>query len=185
MACGAVSLRRYCPDQVPGGRRSASELSPTSQLFLSAPGLPGARSVQLPRSPRRQYSRCMGPVTAPRAESPACTGQTSFLRSPRPRGTAAFMLPGLAARPFAGGGRGRPCRESIDFWTVTLRAVRQGLLRRQGGRLDAMTEANGSVDPGARPGWRWEVALSFAGARRDYVRAGGSGAEGAGSALFL
>jgi TIR domain len=32
-----------------------------------------------------------------------------------------------------------------------------------------MTEASGSVDPGARPGWRWDVALSFAGARRDYV----------------
>jgi hypothetical protein len=32
-----------------------------------------------------------------------------------------------------------------------------------------MTEANGSVDPGARPGWRWDVALSFAGAQRGYV----------------
>lgn len=32
-----------------------------------------------------------------------------------------------------------------------------------------MTEADGSVDPGARPGWRWDVALSFAGAQRDYV----------------
>ena len=32
-----------------------------------------------------------------------------------------------------------------------------------------MTEANGSVDAGARPGWRWDVALSFAGAQRDYV----------------
>ncbi len=40
-ACGVVSLRRHCPDQVPGGRRSASELSPASQLFLPAPGLPG------------------------------------------------------------------------------------------------------------------------------------------------
>jgi hypothetical protein len=38
-----------------------------------------------------------------------------------------------------------------------------------GGRLDGMTEADGSVNPGARPGWRWDVALSFAGARRDYV----------------
>jgi len=41
-ACGVVSLRRHCPDQVPGGRRSASELSPASQPFLPAPGLPGA-----------------------------------------------------------------------------------------------------------------------------------------------
>ena len=32
-----------------------------------------------------------------------------------------------------------------------------------------MTEANDSVDSGARPGWRWDVALSFAGARRGYV----------------
>src|SRR5215468_4283531 len=38
-----------------------------------------------------------------------------------------------------------------------------------GGRLDAMTEADGSVDPPARPGWRWDVALSFAGAQRAYV----------------
>jgi len=32
-----------------------------------------------------------------------------------------------------------------------------------------MTEANGGVDPGARPEWRWDVALSFAGAQRPYV----------------
>ncbi len=32
-----------------------------------------------------------------------------------------------------------------------------------------MTEANGDADPGARPRWRWDVALSFAGAQRDYV----------------
>ena len=32
-----------------------------------------------------------------------------------------------------------------------------------------MTEADGSVDSGARPGWRWDVALSFAGAQREYV----------------
>ena len=32
-----------------------------------------------------------------------------------------------------------------------------------------MTEASGSADPGTRPGWRWDVALSFAGAQRDYV----------------
>ena len=39
-ACGAVSLRRHCPDQVPGGRRSASELSPASQPFLPGSGSP-------------------------------------------------------------------------------------------------------------------------------------------------
>jgi hypothetical protein len=32
-----------------------------------------------------------------------------------------------------------------------------------------MTGANGGADLGARPGWRWDVALSFAGAQRDYV----------------
>jgi hypothetical protein len=32
-----------------------------------------------------------------------------------------------------------------------------------------MTEANGGTDPGAQPRWRWDVALSFAGAQRDYV----------------
>ena len=32
-----------------------------------------------------------------------------------------------------------------------------------------MTGADGGVDLGAQPGWRWEVALSFAGAQRDYV----------------
>src|SRR6266851_726200 len=38
-----------------------------------------------------------------------------------------------------------------------------------GGRLDFMAEANGGVDPDAGPGRRWDVALSFAGAQRDYV----------------
>jgi TIR domain len=32
-----------------------------------------------------------------------------------------------------------------------------------------MTGADGGVGPGAGPGWRWDVALSFAGAQRDYV----------------
>ena len=32
-----------------------------------------------------------------------------------------------------------------------------------------MAGADGGVDPGAQPGWRWDVALSFAGAQRDYV----------------
>ena len=35
--CEVVSLRRHCPDQVPGGRRPASELSPASQPFRCAP----------------------------------------------------------------------------------------------------------------------------------------------------
>ena len=32
-----------------------------------------------------------------------------------------------------------------------------------------MTGVNGSADPDAGPGWRWDVALSFAGAQRNYV----------------
>ena len=32
-----------------------------------------------------------------------------------------------------------------------------------------MTGADGGADPDAGPAWRWDVALSFAGAQRDYV----------------
>ena len=32
-----------------------------------------------------------------------------------------------------------------------------------------MTGADGAASPGARPGWQWDVALSFAGAQRPYV----------------
>jgi hypothetical protein len=32
-----------------------------------------------------------------------------------------------------------------------------------------MAGADGGADPGARAGWRWDVALSFAGAQRDYA----------------
>ena len=32
-----------------------------------------------------------------------------------------------------------------------------------------MTGADGDAGPDAGPGWRWDVALSFAGAQRDYV----------------
>ena len=32
-----------------------------------------------------------------------------------------------------------------------------------------MAGADGGAGPGAGPGWRWDVALSFAGAQRDYV----------------
>ena len=44
-----------------------------------------------------------------------------------------------------------------------------------------MTEADG----GARPGWRWDVALSFASARAaERRRAGRPGTEGAGVRCF-
>src|SRR5215472_13486117 len=32
-----------------------------------------------------------------------------------------------------------------------------------------MTDADGGAGPGVFPGWRWDVALSFAGAQRPYV----------------
>ena len=32
-----------------------------------------------------------------------------------------------------------------------------------------MTGADVGAGPGVMPGWRWDVALSFAGAQRDYV----------------
>jgi hypothetical protein len=32
-----------------------------------------------------------------------------------------------------------------------------------------MAGADGSAGPDARPGWQWDVALSFVGAQRDYV----------------
>ena len=33
-----------------------------------------------------------------------------------------------------------------------------------------MTAADGGASPGGRMRWRWDVALSFAGAQRDYVK---------------
>jgi hypothetical protein len=32
-----------------------------------------------------------------------------------------------------------------------------------------MARVDGGAGPGAGPGWRWDVALSFAGAQRNYV----------------
>ena len=80
-ACGVVSLRRHCPDQVPGGRRSASELSPASQPFLPAPGLPrhSVRSSSLDHLADDVHV-AWRQGRAPRAESPACAGQTSGAR---------------------------------------------------------------------------------------------------------
>ncbi len=45
----------------------------------------------------------------------------------------------------------------------------QGLLRLLVGDSVVMTRADDSADLGGRPGLRWDVALSFAGAQRDYV----------------
>ena len=53
------------------------------------------------------------------------------------------------------------------FSTVTL-SSECGLLQRRW-ETRHMTGANGSAGPDAGPGRRWDVALSFAGAQRDYV----------------
>ncbi len=86
-------------------------LSLSSRLRVS----PALRSVQLPRSPRRRYSRCMAPVTAPRAESPACTGRTSCFSEARDlagRRRSCFQVwPQGHSLAVAVGG---PCREPID-----------------------------------------------------------------------
>jgi hypothetical protein len=104
-ACGAVSLRRHCPDQVPGGRRSASEPVRSRPLSLSSrlrvP--PALRSVQLPRSPRRHAHGAWRRWRAPRVESPACTGQTSCLSEAR----------GLAGRRHSMPPRSRPQNHSL------------------------------------------------------------------------
>ncbi len=80
MACGAVSLRRHCPDQVPGGRRSACQLSGLS-AFPPGSGSPrhSVRSSSLDhladdaQAGWRQWR-------APRAESPGMYGRTSWLQ---------------------------------------------------------------------------------------------------------
>ena len=44
-----------------------------------------------------------------------------------------------------------------------------GVMRRPVGDSIVMAGVDGDTDLGASPGWRWDVALSFAGAQRDYV----------------
>ena len=81
-----VSLRRHCPDQVPGGRRPASELSPASQPFLPAPGLPGT----------------------PFGPAPSITSQTiCTLHGADDGRLGPKARPARAKRRVSGGGRGR------------------------------------------------------------------------------
>src|SRR5262249_25363469 len=60
------------------------------------------------------------------------------------------------------------CCSSIDSQTVTLGSGTMSSAA-VSGRLDVMTKANDSPAAGGQPAWRWDVALSFAGAQRDYV----------------
>ncbi len=69
------------PGSGPGGRRSASELSPASQPFLPAPGLPGTPFGLAPSFTSQTIFTLHGAHDGrlgPKA--PACTGQTSWLR---------------------------------------------------------------------------------------------------------
>ena len=56
-----------------------------------------------------------------------------------------------------------------QFSDSTLSVPGQGSSARIGEKLDIMTGADGAAGPDAGPGWRWDVALSFAGAQRPYV----------------
>jgi hypothetical protein len=47
-----------------------------------------------------------------------------------------------------------------------------------------MTGADGGVDQATRPGWRWDVALSFAGAQRGYVEEVAQALRGRGVRCF-
>jgi hypothetical protein len=89
-------------------------LSLSSRLRIS----PALRSVQLPRSPRRQFHVAWRRRRAPRVESPACTGRTSCFSEARGlagRRRSCFQV--LPARPFTGGGRGRALSRTDRFPT--------------------------------------------------------------------
>jgi len=47
-----------------------------------------------------------------------------------------------------------------------------------------MTGAGGAAGPAARPGWQWDVALSFAGAQRPYVEQVASALKARGVSCF-
>jgi hypothetical protein len=61
-----------------------------------------------------------------------------------------------------------PGRESIDFQAVTLSEEVSSAAPGWGNSI-VMTGADGGAGRGDRPGWQWDVALSFAGVQRDYV----------------
>ena len=115
-----------------GGRRSASELSPASQPFLPAPGLPGRSFGPAPSITSQTIFTLhgaddgrLGPKARP------ARADVVFLRRPRPYGTAAYMLPGLARKaihwrwPWAGPVENRP------FPDARLTHLQAGLRPRQ------------------------------------------------------
>jgi hypothetical protein len=65
-------------------------------------------------------------------------------------------------------GAARGAWQAIDLRAITLDVVGRSLRDLVGDSV-VMTAADGGAGPGARPGWRWHVALSFAAAQRDYV----------------
>ena len=180
-ACGVVSLRRHCPDQVPGGRRPASELSPASQPFLPAPGLPGTPFGPAPSITSQTMFTLHGADDG-RLESKARPGRAKrlFLPSPRSRGTAALMLPVLPARPFAGGGR--PRASPVENRSLSISEVVTVSSRVCGGRRRSRCRRS-HRRAGRRPGWsRWRHGRG-GGARPDLrtgsgLPCGGGGPSG-------
>ena len=78
-ACGAISLRRHCPDQVLG---VADQLLRCRLLSRPAarPVSPGSSYGPAPSLTSQTYSGCMAPISLPRAGSPACLDRMSVLR---------------------------------------------------------------------------------------------------------
>ena len=129
-ACGVVSLRRHCPDQVPGGRRSASELSPASQPFLPAPDLPrhSVRSSSLDHladmlTLHGAYDGRLGSKARPARAKRRVSPKPAASRDGGPH--ASRSCPQGHSLAVSVGG---PCREPIDFRTVTLSVPGRGFL---------------------------------------------------------
>ena len=78
-ACGAISLRRYCPDQVLG---VAVQLLRCRLLSRSAarPVSPGSSYGPAPSLASQTYLGCTAQISLPRAGSPAYLDRTSVLR---------------------------------------------------------------------------------------------------------
>jgi len=133
------------PGSGPGGRRPASELSPASQPFRPAPGLPGTPFGPAP-SITSQTTFTVHDADDGRLEPKARPARAQRRVSPnprRPRGAAAARrLPGLAARPFTGRGRGRASpvenRSILDSHAEYRKGGSPAAIR---ARLDAMTGA--------------------------------------------